>query len=149
MSKHLKQRLQARIEHAGLTVNDLEKKAGLGTNAIRHILSEKTKNPGVDTIVAIAEVFGCSVDDLVKENKASIPQPETYKGIQTHTWKCNLFIEIVKFTDSYLIKKRYTPSFEDFSFFVKEIYLYSLGKDNEKINEQFAEWLIDKNIKII
>jgi hypothetical protein len=36
---------------------------------------------------------------------------------------------------------------DEILFFIKEIYTYSLEDNNQTIDEKFARWLIDKNIK--
>lgn len=50
----------------GYTLKEIEEEAGLKRNSISWW---KTCNPGIDGIVKIADVLGCSLDDLVVREK--------------------------------------------------------------------------------
>ena len=48
-----------------LTNEDISEKTGLPANTISRICTGKTQDPKLGTIKLLAEVFGCTVDDLM------------------------------------------------------------------------------------
>lgn len=47
--------------------SEIAKKTGLSRQAVSNILNGRQRNPRINSIKKIAEVLGCSVDDLLKE----------------------------------------------------------------------------------
>ena len=54
----------ARCEAIGMNISTLEKTIGLGNATIK---GWQTSFPRVDKLKKVADFFGCSVDDLLKE----------------------------------------------------------------------------------
>ena len=52
-----------RAVEKGISINSLEEKAGIATGSI---YKWKTASPTVRTVSKVAEVLGCSVDDLLE-----------------------------------------------------------------------------------
>jgi transcriptional regulator with XRE-family HTH domain len=71
----LSARLLDRINAAGTNPSRLSEDAGLGRTAVRDILSGKSNSPSVDTIVALAQVLGCSVAYLIGEVTDALVKP--------------------------------------------------------------------------
>lgn len=62
MKNILKKRTQV-----GMSQRELAKKVGITDSAICQYESGK-RSPNIQTLKKIAEILGCSVDDLIKEN---------------------------------------------------------------------------------
>jgi SOS-response transcriptional repressor LexA len=60
------------LERSGLTQKGAALKAGLSETAIRDIVVGRSKNPRYDTIKKIADLFGCSAEDLLNNEKLEV-----------------------------------------------------------------------------
>ena len=56
--------IESRCKERGLTVSALEKAVGLGNATIK---GWGESSPKVDNLKRVADFFGCTVDDLLKE----------------------------------------------------------------------------------
>lgn len=56
--------IETRCKERGLTVSALEKAVGLGNATIK---GWGESSPKVDNLKRVADFFGCTVDDLLKE----------------------------------------------------------------------------------
>ena len=59
--------LQRAREKAGLSQNGLAQKANVSQAAISDIEAGRTKAPRIDTLMSIAKVIGCGVEDLLDQ----------------------------------------------------------------------------------
>ena len=70
-----KKKIKAYLENTNTAKSKLEREANLTNSTIRNILNGKKKNPTIDTVIKIADVLDCSLDDLfdgkVKSKKNS------------------------------------------------------------------------------
>lgn len=147
MSTIIQRQIRSHLKMNDLTASDLEKKAGVSGSSIRNIISGRSSNPTIETLIAISKVLGCSVNDLIMEQE-SHSTPKTSKLEIKHVdWVASLLLDIINFAELCFREKNYTPSFEDGIYLVKEIYQYSLGKQQREVDKKFAEWLINKKIQ--
>ncbi|MBW8308652.1 MAG: helix-turn-helix domain-containing protein [Candidatus Paracaedibacteraceae bacterium] len=146
MDNQIAERLRSRIKSANLTPTDLERRAGLALASVRNILNGRSKNPTIETMRAIANTLGCTVDDLITEKETLVATTEKLQQDEHHQWLKPLLLESIDFVDSYLENKKHPFSFEEAMFLVKEIYTFSLGTKDRSVDKRFAEWLINKNI---
>lgn len=146
MNNIIKLRIKHLMDEAHMNVNELEKKSGLSLSSVRSILNGRSKNPTIDTIAAIANTLGCTIDELVKENAPNTQKKIAKEESKQHEWVFSLLLEVIEFVEDHLKKTSYVPTFEQGLFFVKEIYLYSLGKSDQTLDKRFGEWFINKNI---
>ena len=51
----------------GISQNELARRAGVKQSVISYIENGRTKHPRIDTLTALAEVLGVSVEKLVKK----------------------------------------------------------------------------------
>ena len=56
--------IEARCKERGITISALEKAVGLGNATIK---GWSGASPKVDNLIKVADYFGCTVDDLLKE----------------------------------------------------------------------------------
>lgn len=75
----LKDIIQDKLKEHKMNASDLERKAMLAPSSIRKILLGTSKNPTLETLNAICDVFNCSIDELVGRNlrKATRMQEQT------------------------------------------------------------------------
>ena len=149
MGDLIKQRLKLRLDQMDMSASSLEQKAKLSSGAVRNILLGRSKNPTINTLMAIARVLGCTVNDLAEEISPSIPAFDKIKpDKEAFPWQPDLFVKVLHTVDAHLKKRNYRANLDEFLFFAKEIYVYCMQDKNGTLDEKFTHWLIDKNIKI-
>lgn len=72
--------LQALREERGMSQAELSRRSGVAQAIISYIEAGKTPNPRIDTVIALAQVLGVTVDELVKERKKQCPTSSTRPG---------------------------------------------------------------------
>ncbi|MBP6951577.1 MAG: helix-turn-helix transcriptional regulator [Alphaproteobacteria bacterium] len=142
IAKHISTRMRAK----NLTLTALEKEAGLKPSAVQNILRGRSKRPSADILQAVADVLGCSVKELLTQQETSyeedLAQSNT-KLLSREYEHPELFSEIVNFVNNALKNKENKLTIEQFMSCIQEIYLHSLQKDPNHMDEEFAEWWID------
>jgi phosphopantothenoylcysteine decarboxylase/phosphopantothenate--cysteine ligase len=63
--EELRSGIKSTLAARGLTAAAASRKAGLGKDVVRDILSGKSANPGIMSLLALAEALGCDLSDLV------------------------------------------------------------------------------------
>ena len=141
MTSFLQTQIKQRIEDKNLTIAALEKKAGLGHNAVRGILVGTVQNPGLKTLQAISEVLECSLNDLLddKRESSSIVSKKSYE------WDLDLFIQSCRVVDDYIKKNTLKFPTDKIIKIVWEIYTFSISQTPPKIDPKFCEWLFNKD----
>ena len=56
--------IEARCEKIGISISALEKAIGLGNATIK---GWRESSPRIDKLIKVADYFGCTVDELLKE----------------------------------------------------------------------------------
>ena len=76
MNKHISlgESIQQRREECGLTQDELSDRAGLAYSTLAKIERGAVKNPSVFTVASLATALGCSVEELLKIERASVLQ---------------------------------------------------------------------------
>ncbi|MCT4635275.1 MAG: XRE family transcriptional regulator [Rickettsiales bacterium] len=131
------------VETQNSSVRNIEEKAGLSRNAIHNILADKSKNPGLETIVKIAKTLGCSVDDLLL-----LDSKKTATQINELPYNGELYSDVITF-----INKKYSKSkismnnliLKDVLQTVDKIYEYSYTNNNQSLDTKFAEWFFQNS----
>jgi transcriptional regulator with XRE-family HTH domain len=135
MQAQLKQNIVALAKQKNLSIRGLERGARLHKNFISNFLYDKSKNPGIDSIIKIAEVLDVSIDELIG------------KELEHKTYDFPIIRKDIFFdTLDYLLKTMQTKqncTFKLDNFFnaVYEIYIFSLKKDS--FDKEFADWFIN------
>lgn len=142
MATNLQKQLQTRLEAKNLSINALEKQAGLRRSAVRNIILGFSKKPSAEVLSSIASILECSVDDLIGRS-ASTPNKFT-PTTGTHPWNEKLFIDAIKATSKALHDKQLDLKLEQVLAMATETYKYSLGKKSEHIDKDFINWLVGR-----
>lgn len=150
MEKALQKNIHEHLLDKNMSVNSLEKQAGLKPSAVQNILRGRSKRPSIQTIHAIANELGCPVDELIKDSSldASPGTSSTLEPLKTSSelpWNLKLYAETSKVV--YLLLKKYKPdaSRGKFLSYVDEIYRYSVRNTSQTADKRFAEWLIERD----
>jgi transcriptional regulator with XRE-family HTH domain len=124
----------------------LAKQAGLEAYVISNILRGKTKRPKGDVLQAIADVFGCSVRDLLTENQGVFKENDVTASkddILGSPYKhLDLLKETIKIVNDRIEARKQDLTVQQALRLVQETYLHSLQKKPEKVDPNFVEWFI-------
>src|SRR3990170_7084578 len=135
MQCQLKQNIVAIAKQKGLSIRKLERDAGLHTNFISNFLHDKSKNPGIESIIKIASVLGVSIDELISGESRN----KTYDLVLTRK---DIFLEAVNYLlKAYETKQNDKLKLEKFFSAIYEVYMFSLKKDS--FDKEFADWFIN------
>jgi transcriptional regulator with XRE-family HTH domain len=145
MSTQVAKQISVRMKAKNLSVQSLEKKAGLKTHAVRNIIRGKSKRPSGEILQAISDVFGCTVEDLLhnqeifQEEYFSVSKSELIIG---HYDFPDLYSETVTFVNEVLKNKGIEVSIKQAFTCIEEIYLYSSKKDSRKVDKDLGDlWI--------
>ena len=127
----LKKNILARISIFKL--NAFARKCQLNTDTLADIVKGNTKNPGVYTVAKIADVFGCSVDELVSENEI-----DGEVGL-----KIRLARSCITITVNLLRNEKQAIPFDNFLRLLEKIYLHSLKEKAKEADIKFAHTCIN------
>ena len=149
ISRHIKEKMVEK----GLSAHALEKLAGLKLSAVQNIIYGRSKNPSVNILIPIAQALGCTVSDLLEEDReiAAAPKEEaTAKAVATATpshntlWNADLYIATFQIINALSKEKKITLSKDKMFSSVDETYAYSLKNKKNRPDKHFAEWLLEK-----
>lgn len=144
---NLRSQIRSRIEAMGSNVRALERKAGLNIGTVNNILIGTSSNPTAETLKAIADVFDCSVDELLgRKVKNSDDKDTSLKHFKEYKWNPELYTSIIEELNKQIKNRNLTISSDQVIGMINEIYLYSLKKDKELVDEALVEWLLDKTL---
>jgi transcriptional regulator with XRE-family HTH domain len=144
MTTPIQKQIEKRLKAFDLTIGELERKAGLGINAVRNIMTGGSKKPSAEILQAIADVFDCTVKDLLGERHYSQRQNVSDYGFPIE--EPTLFTACVEKFLQLCHKHTYKPSLKQAYFMICDIYLFSLEKKGKVPDEHFAEWVIKRNM---
>lgn len=144
MAVPLKDKIKLMMQEKRLSTSELEKLAGLKISSVRNILLERTKHPKAETLQAIAEVLGCSVQELLGKELPPPLKEEPSPPLE-HP---RLLLESMKILVSYLEHEECTLSLDQALKVTKETYLFSSQQPNPKIDERFAKWIFNQQKKL-
>lgn len=134
----LKQNIVTIVKQKGLSIRKLERDAGLHKNFISNFLHDKSKNPGIDSIIRIAEVLNVSIDKLIGRESAN-------KIHDLTVIRKDIFSDVVSYLVTAILAKREDQlKLEVFFNAVYEIYIFSLKKDI--FDKEFADWFINNQL---
>jgi len=140
MSATLKKNILGLLKEQKLTVKDLETKAGLKPSAVSNILYDRSKNPTIDTLKAIAAAFDCSFSNLISD-----PEDKSGRGIRQTLAKDSIDLLVDTIGKSNKIGFC-DVSAEDFFKYALEVYKYSEKNSLDHADSRFAKWIIHQKV---
>lgn len=136
--------IEQKLKETKRSVNVAEKMAGLPSGTIRNILTGKSLNPKIETLQAIANFFDCSIDELIGKQECN----SSVKPQSDFAWNPKLFNSILSCLIIKLEQKKYKQSFNQVAFLLQQSYAFFFTKKEQKIDEEFIDWLIDSNLEV-
>jgi transcriptional regulator with XRE-family HTH domain len=119
--------------------------AGLQHDAIKKLASGATQNPGIKTVVAIANTLGCSIDELVGHT----PKEKTVSKIVSKDLEFNepLFQSTVNCIFRYIKEQKLNPKIGKILHAFDNIYDYSFRRNLNQPDPNFADWVLNTSFK--
>lgn len=117
----------------------------LQPDAIKKLTSGGTQNPGIKTIVAIANRLGCSIDELV----GYTPQQKNMAKIISRDLEFNeiLFNATFNYIIHYIKDHQLKTSIGKILNVFDNVYDYSARRGLNQPDQKFAEWIITNEFK--
>lgn len=122
----------------GLSIDELNRKAGLGGGVVKNILAGRSRHPRSDTLKAIADVFGVTVEFLMgDQSEAAKRDPEIYDpDTEDH---------INKLVNDFIRERNLALPLEKVRRFKKSLYSYA-KKSTEQVPKHLIEWYLTENL---
>ncbi len=147
MNQTLKTNIKDRLNQKDMTIRELENRAGLRQSVLQNILLGRSKNPGVETVYALAKELGCTVEELLLPPNQNTFQHRTESEMAKLHWNESIFTQSVVFVGNFIKKNAIETSLEKAWSCIKEIYVYSLREATANtIDQKFAEWVSERNL---
>jgi len=140
----LKKNIQEKLDHFQMNSSELERKAGLSSTSIRKILLGNSQNPTLETLKAIADVFDCSLDELVGRRILEEKTSNTDDFIKKTDLNTELFLDIVHKSCDCVYQKNQQLKLNDFISFILQAYKYCLIQKNGIVDNEFIEWYFNE-----
>lgn len=142
MTSTIQANIKRQLAEKNMTAAELERRTGI-PHAVINILHGRSKNPSIRTAQAIAKELGCSIDELFIDpiilNHQTIPQ---------NSWVPELYLQAFNAVYQHIENSKLKPSAMLVSNCITEIYDYSIGSPDRKVDQRFVQWLVDKNLNI-
>ena len=151
MASHLKENILARIQAKNLSINGLERKAGLKQSAVHNILLGRSKKPSAETLQAIAAALECTLDDLLAQDDVlSIDSRKIASSSKNSSQEqviLPLFRDACVQLSDIIASENIEVSLKDLLYLISESYRYAVGKHDQTFDLEFALWLLRTTLK--
>lgn len=132
------------IDEKKISIYALERSAGMKPSIVQNIIYGRSKNPGIDTLKAIAKALNCHVSDLIEEmaedNSSSLFQNSL------EPWNLSCFVEVLKSLELICAERNLTISQKETFCLAQEIYQYTMHSPSKAVDPTFVRWLLDKKV---
>jgi len=143
LAKNIREQILERAKEKNLSILALGEKAGLKKSTASNIIANRSLNPQIETLVAIATALECTVNDLI--NDPSDAKSQMQKKQEDCEFAVTLFQEIVQRVINHLQVKKTNVTLNLVMAAIREAYVFFLTKKNKVVDPELVEWLIDKN----
>ncbi len=141
----LKQKILEHSSKYRRSIRDLEHQAGLQSNAIHNILSDRSKNPSIDTVLKIANILQCSIDELLGR-EGFLPKPNSEPKDEV-MFDLYLFQNICNYAMEFIEKNNLGKlALSDVIYCVEEIYKYCLNTKSSIFDQNFTQSLLEQKL---
>ena len=139
--------IELKLSEHNMSPHVLGKKAGLAMSAIHKIIHGNVKNPTLETLLAIARVFGCSLDELIGNKSMAIPRTTEIMISTDVPWNNELMKPILRTSLDFIEQNSLSLSLQKTIHFILETYHYCLINKNSEFDNDFFEWHIQKKLQ--
>lgn len=138
----LSNRLKKKMEERSLSINALEKKAGVRPCSVQNILYGRSKSPGINTLKSIAQALGCNLIDLIGEEE----QAGNINGSNNLNEECDidLLFSVVQTLKTIIATEKVTLSYRNILECIQYSYDYSQFKKQNNADDVYTHWLVNK-----
>lgn len=143
----LKQIIELKLSEREMSPHILGKKAGLAMSAVHKIIHGNIKNPTLETLLAIARVFDCSLDELVGNRIITKPRAEKALISEDVPWNNELMKPILRATLAFIEQNNLSLNLKETIHFILETYHYCLIKKHGEFDNAFFEWHIQQKLQ--
>jgi len=146
MSTPLAKQIEARLKAKNLSVQTLEREAGLKAHAVQNILRGKSKKPSAELLQSIAEVLGCTIKELLgspdifQEEGQARTKKEVLEASYAHP---ELLEKMIKMVNKKAQERKSSLTNQQILTCIQEVYLHSLQKEPPQIDQEFVDWFIE------
>lgn len=135
----LSENLRAILQKKGVSINALERTAGVKPGSVQNILYGRSKNPGIETLMAIANALNIDLDEL-RDTTSVISQTNIHWDVLLYTQTIEAVFKVMS-SEDFVTNKR------DFLECVDKIYEYSKENLKDKVDHIFAKWLLQEKFQ--
>ncbi len=142
-------RLKHIMKEKKVSINELEKYPGVRVSSVQNIIYGRSRNPGIDTIKAIAKALNCNVGDLLGNELNTRTSGENSVICDDREWKIDLYINVLQSLKESIDKNNITMMEREGIEFTKEIYNYTIHSNKNSVDKNFVNWIIDRKTRNI
>lgn len=139
MQAQLKQNILKATKEKGWSLRKLERDAGLHKNFINNFLYNRSKNPGIDSIIKIANALNASIDELIGRESKYAPYGLEINNKEMLSKVTNYLLQAIQNQQNIKIQ------WEQFFHAIHQIYNYSLKKNT--FDQDFADWFVSSQLQ--
>ena len=145
MSIHLANQISSRLRAKNYSVASLEREAGLKSHSVRNILRGKSKRPSAEVLLAVADVLGCTINDLmVKEEifKSTGYSGDTQKILNSPYAVSDLMDLVVQTINAKVKQKRKSLTLKQFLNCIQDTYIHAI-QNGGSFDKSYADWCVE------
>ena len=139
----LSQSLRSRMKERRLTAKALAHITGVKESTIHNLTTGRSKNPTLKNLRALSTAFHCTVSELVGEEEfGGSAGDESVAPV----WNHNLYVDTLLTVGKLLGSKKESLKRMYIHKVIEDVYRYSVKKNKEKVDMDFAEWKLDDTL---
>ncbi len=144
MHDNIKAKIMEYLEDYDSSIQAFERKAKLSRNAVYSILTDRSKNPNIETVLKIAEALNCSLDDLLE--RKNFAKKNTH-GLFKIKLNMSLFMSICNYlNDHFEYNQNHDLKLGHIMDSIEEIYKYCVVQEMNSVDKKFATWYVQNNL---
>lgn len=130
----LSKNLRSILQKKGISINALERTAGVKPGSVQNILYGRSKNPGIETLLAIANALNIDLSEL---------RSDVYLVSPSSTdWDMNLYAKTLETICKIMNEEAFVSNKRDFFDCVENVYEYSKKNSKDRVDYTFAKWFL-------
>jgi DNA-binding Xre family transcriptional regulator len=135
----IKENILKHMNQKNLTLTNLSQKAGIGMATLQNIVYDRSKNPTIQVMIALANALNCSLYDLI--------ETPMEKNIFVTHWNQTLYGSCVQCILNHLSNAGKDLSYGDLHFLVKQAYTFSVESECDTADDRFCKWIVRKKLE--
>lgn len=116
---------------------------GIAPSLLSRILKGKVKNPGIETFIKLADALEVSVDELIGRKRTYLDKSKNLNNLELNP---ALMRNISEYTINYIKQHNLEITFDVAINVINDIYEYCHLRNQQKFDQAFTEWYLDKTL---